>query len=151
MSIRSITLFLENCEEVTFNYPSEIFMLHTGDIKEYFMSWGNSIGKQRYVDGFSIIFGKNCGTLGTFSPDENRLPIERLDQYKDVTGIKVTYDDGQVEEVGVSWDDVDSEFEHSGQKLVLTDNGNVLYYSETGNYQCDWKQDSEAIDSWSVF
>lgn len=149
MSVKSISLIFENCESVTFNYPSEVYMFETSDIKEHFMSWGNSIGIIKYVDGFSIIFGKGCGELGTFSPDESKLPIERLNQYKDVTGINIEYEDGTVEQLGVSWEGVDSDYHHSGQGLVLTEEGSVLYYSETGNYQCDLKQEPESIDSWA--
>ena len=149
MSVKSVTLVLENCEQITFDYPSEIYMLNTGDIKEYFVSYGNSIGKQRYVDGFFIIFDNNSGKLGTFSPDDSKLPIERLNQYKDVTGLRIEYEDGQTEYIGVSWEGVDSEYNHSGQGLVLTEKGNVLYYSETGSYKCGMKQDSDYIDSWS--
>ena len=149
MSVKSITLVLENCEEVTFNYPSEIYMLKTGDIKEHYVSYVNTITKQKYVDGFSVVFGKDCGKLGTFSPDEDDLPITRLNQCKDVTGIHIEYEDGEEDFVGVSWEGVDSETHHSGQGLVLTEEGNVLYYSETGSYKCDLKQDKDSLDMWA--
>lgn len=149
MSVKSISLILENCESVTFNYPSEVYMLKTSDIKEKVVSYYNTITKQKYVDGFSIIFGGHCGELGTFSPDENKLPIERLNQYKDVTEINIEYEDGTVEQLGVSWEGVNNDYFHSGQGLVLTEEGNVLYYSETGSYQCYLKQEPESIDSWA--
>ncbi len=147
--VKSITLVLENCEKITFEYPSEIYMLNTGDIKERYESYCNTIDKQKYVDGFSIVFGKDCGKLGTFSPNENDLPIKRLNQYKDVTGIRIEYDNGEEDFVGVSWEGIDSETHHSGQNLVLTEEGNVLYYSETGNYQCKLKQELESVDMWA--
>ena len=59
--VKSVTLALENCEEITFKYPSEIYMLETGDIKERYVSCCNTITKQKCVDGFSVIFGKDCG------------------------------------------------------------------------------------------
>lgn len=149
MNVKSVTLVLENCEEVTFKYPSEIYMLETGDIKERYVSYCNTIGKQKYVDGFSVVFGKDCGELGSFSPDENDLPLKRLNQYKDVTGLYIEYDNEEEDFVGVSWDGVDSETVHSGQGLVLTEEGNVLYYSETGNYQCKLKQEPESVDMWA--
>lgn len=149
MNVKSVTLVLENCEEVTFQYPSEIYMLKTGDIKERYVSYCNAIDKRKYVDGFSIVFGKDAGKLGTFSPYENKLPIERLNQYKDVTGISIEYDSGEYDYLGVSWEGIDSETIHSGQGLVLTESGNVLYYSETGSYQCDLKQEHESIDMWA--
>lgn len=147
--VKSITLVLENCEEITFEYPSEIYMLKTGDIKERYVSYCNTIDKQKYVDGFSIVFGKDCGKLGTFSTDENDLPIKRLNQYKDVTGIHIEYDNGEEDFVGVSWEGIDSETIHSGQGLILTEEGNVLYYSETGNYQCKLKQELDSVDMWA--
>lgn len=149
MSVKSITLVLENCEEITFKYPSEIYMLKTGDIKERYVSYSNTITKQKYTEGFSVIFGKDCGELGPFSPEENELPIKRLNQCKDVTAIHIQYEDGDEDLVGVSWEGVDSETHHSGQNLVLTEGGNILYYSEAGNYQCQLKQEPESVDMWA--
>lgn len=149
MSVKSISLILENCESATFNYPSEVYMLKTGDIKERYVSYCNTITKQKYVDGFSIVFGGHCGKLGTFSPDESKLPLERLNQYKDVTAINIEYEDGEEDYIGISWEGVEHETVHSGQGLVLTEEVNVLYYSETGNYQCDLKQDVGSINMWA--
>ena len=149
MSVKSISLILENCESVTFKYPSEVYMLKTSDIKEKVVSYCNTITKQKYVDGFSIVFGGHCGNLGTFSPDESKLPIERLNQYKDVTAINIEYEDGKEDYIGVSWDGVENETTHSGQDLVCTEEGNVLYYSETGSYQCYLKQEHGSIDLWA--
>lgn len=98
---------------------------------------------------FLLFLARDCGELGAFSSDENGLPLKRLNQYKDVTGIHVEYDNGGEDFVGVSWDGVDSETIHSGQGLVLTEEGNVLYYSETGNYQCKLKQEPESVDMWA--
>lgn len=124
-------------------------MLKTCDIKEKYVSYYNTITKQKYVDGFSIIFGKDCGKLGVFSPDSDKLPMERLNQYKDVTGINIEYEDGEEDFLSVSWEGVGSETHHSGQGLVLTEDGNVLYYSEARDYNCDLKQDHESINMWA--
>ena len=35
--VKSVTLVLENCEEITFECPSEIYMLKAGDIKERYI------------------------------------------------------------------------------------------------------------------
>lgn len=148
MIVKSVTLVLENCEEVTFQYPSEIYMFQSGEIKEQYVSYSNCISKQKYVDGFSIVFGKDCGDLGTFSPEENKTALERLNKYKDVTGISIKYDNEEYEYVSVSWEDIESDVIHSGQGLVLTEEGNVMYYSEAGSYQCNMKQDPDYIDSW---
>ena len=75
--------------------------------------------------------------------------IKRLNQYKDVTGIHIEYDNGEEDFVGVSWEGIDSETYHSGQNLVMTEDGNVLYYSETGNYQCKLKQELGSVDMWA--
>lgn len=149
MKVSSITLIFENCEEVTFQYPSEIFMLDTGYVKEYYISYSNGLHKQKYIDGFSIVFQKDSGQCGVFSSDNTKTPLERLNQYKDVTGIAIEYENNTQEYLGVSWEDIDSEVHHSGQGLVLTEEGNVLYYSETGGYECNLKQDLEEIDIWA--
>lgn len=149
MKVTKIHLVLENCESIVFKYPEEVFCLQTSDIKEHYVSYSNGIRKQKYIDGFVIVFNSHSGELGTFSPDVNMLPLERLNKYKDVTSLVVEFEDGTTDYLGVSWDGVDSETIHSGQGLVLTEEGNVLYYSETGNYQCKLKQEPESADMWA--
>lgn len=141
MKVVKIHLVLENCESIVFKYPEEVFCLQTSDIKEHYISYSNGIQKQKYIDGFTIAFNSYSGELGTFSPDENMLPLERLNKYKDVTAVVVEFENGTKDYLGVSWEGVDSETIHSGQHLFLTDEGSTVYYSETGNYKCTMTAD----------
>lgn len=148
MKVTKIHLVLENCEGVVFKYPEEVFCLQTSDIKEHYVSYSNCIQKQKYIDGFTIVFNSHSGELGTFSPDNNILPLERLNKYKDVTAIVIEFEDGTNDYLGVSWEGVESETIHSGQHLLLTDEGTAVYYSEAGKYKCTMTADE--ADCWKL-
>jgi hypothetical protein len=146
MKVVKIHLVLENCESLVFKYPEEVFCLQTSDIKEHYVSYSNGIQKQKHIDGFTIVFNSHSGELGTFSPDNNVLPLERLNKYKDVTAIVVEFEDGTKDYLGVSWEGVESETIPSGQHLILTDEGAAIYYSEAGSYKCTVSADE--ADCW---
>lgn len=148
MKVTKIHLVLENCESIVFKYPEEVFCLQTSDIKEHYVSYSNCINKQKYIDGFTIVFNSHSGELGTFSPDDTMLPLERLNNCKDVTAIVVEFEDGTSDYLGVSWEDVESEVIHSGQTLLLTGGGSVIYYSETGSYKSNMTL--EEADCWKL-
>lgn len=148
MKVTKIHLVLENCESIVFKYPEEVFCLQTSAIKEHYVSYSNGIQKQKYVDGFTIVFNSHSGELGTFSPDDTMLPLERLNKYKDVTALVVEFEDGTNDYLGISWEGVESETIHSGQHLLLTDEGAAVYYSETGSYKCTMT--AEEADCWKL-
>ena len=148
MKVVKIHLVLENCESIVFKCPEEVFCLQTSDIKEHYVSYSNGIQKQKYIDGFTIVFNSNSGELGTFSPDDNMLSLERLNKYKDVTAVVVEFEDGTNDYLDVSWEGVDSETVHSGQHLRLTDEGSAVYYSEAGSYKCTMTVDE--ADCWKL-
>ncbi len=148
MKVVKIHLVLENCESLVFKYPEEVFCLQTSDIKEHYVSYSNGIQKQKHIDGFTIVFNSHSGELGTFSPDNNVLPLKRLNKYKDVTAVVVHFEDGTNDYLGVSWEGVESETIHSGQSLLLTNEGTALYYSEDGSYKSNMTL--EEADYWKI-
>lgn len=131
-SIKSVEFIFENCESLVFDYP-DIFMFNIWGEKDYYSSYCNVITLDKSIAGFYV------GLSATAQPSiensyfvtqgDNAPNISRLDQYKDVTQILVTFTDNSNKHYLVEWPEDDSTT-HSGQTLTKTENGHILYLSK---------------------
>lgn len=128
MNVKSITLVLENCEEMVLKYPDVVYF----DIyKPYstFNSYMNVISKSDCVKGFSmgIRKGVDLSESNSFSDGMN---IKRLASC-DVTQLDIKYEDGTNDYYLVNWD---CKNEQCNDKQVFeeTPSGNYIFYSYTG-------------------
>lgn len=131
-TVKSIELILENCEAITFKYP-DVCILEVGEVRTGFVSCCNVIGKETTLDGFSIVInGKAKPELHLFT--EGVSWLTRLTNYKDVTQLKVNYNNNISEVFMVYWL-VEEEYSHKGQRLIHTPEGNFIFYSEAKSYK----------------
>lgn len=144
-----ITLVLENGESIWFDYPRDVSYFETSHIKTRYVSSGSQIKKELFVDGFTMVIRPNGGIYTSFD-DKEMTAIQRLGKFKDVTQIVLEDVEGNVEVIFVSWEGVkDPSYMHDGQDLITTDEGNTIYFSETGEYKSELKTQPLMADTYS--
>lgn len=142
MKLKSVKLCFENCEDLTYEYPSFCYF----NIEGYGVSFGNySNGtyKNESIKGFTMIIAGNA------IPSDSCLFSERSDQntrlMNDITQLILIYEDGSSDHFNVTWPDDDDDQYHSLQTVRKTEKGNYLIHSMVeGMKECNFSD--EEID-----
>lgn len=131
-SIKSVEFVFENCESLVLNYP-DIFMFNIWGEKECYHSYCNCITLSTTISGFYAGISKNAKPTDEScywcSDGEEQEPrLSRLEKYQDITQVIVNFCDSNQRSYFVEWSEGD-DIIHSGQKLVKTEEGHILYTS----------------------
>lgn len=140
-----ITLVLENCETITFDYATDVFFFETSQLQYRYRSGNNGIMKETMIDGFTLGFRPNTGYMNDYFTDDN--PVERLQRHTDVTQVVISHDDGTMETLNVSWEHVTNPTDaHDMQGIITTEKNNVVLYCESTTYKSELREQPSWID-----
>ena len=105
--VKSITLVLENCEEITIS-EEHIGSFYCADITATIARIAcNLIAKEQYCGEFYLEIDKDADMPNSvFETERDQTVFERL-ACPDITGIKITYEDDTTEYCIMPWKDAD--------------------------------------------
>jgi hypothetical protein len=126
---KSVELVLENCEAI------EIKREHIGIF--YVLNIKRSISRRAVnsIDSYTTadeVFMQICSEANVLSSyvttcsDNDVLPFARLLNYKDITGLRIKYKDGDEEYIQVNWGG-DSDYENEYQTAAINEKTGDLY------------------------
>jgi len=106
-NVKYLELVLENCEVIKFN-AKHIKTLEIKNIKKEIQRIAfNSILEYIFCEDFIIQISSKANTLDAYETTwgilDNRLPFERINDFKDIAAIDVCYDDDTTEYIYVNW------------------------------------------------
>lgn len=161
MEIKQLKLIFENCETITID-RKYIGALDIDNIKKSISRNAcNSISSNLSCDSFVISINRklpieklSSWTIGDVL--EERNPLIRIQQYNDITGIEVIYENDTSEYIFIQWGG-DSDYSNEYQKVYVNDFEDVFIVIDKDN-DLDYYFDMEEINNkdninfmWSMY
>jgi len=145
LEVTSISLILENCEEILFNRP-QIGMFWCNEISEEVARFASNCVSKHLVCGelFLEIHKDADQTYDLFGVTSKETKFERIDKCPDITHIDVYYNNGTHDYIAVPWDE-ENEYYNLYQTSYISKCGN-LYILVSENRQIHEVINKEIID-----